>query len=292
LNVILNYIIDRKGKQMRPMLVFLTAKLSGGITPSTYTAASLIEILHTASLIHDDVVDESYERRNHFSINALWKSKMAVLVGDYLLAEGLLLSLKKQEYDILRIVSDAVREMSEGELLQMRESRKLSISENIYFEIIKKKTAALIKSCAACGARSALASTETIEKMALFGEYLGIAFQIQDDLLDFQVLSTSGKPSGNDLKEKKITLPLIYALQHANIRERRNILSIVNKRKSNTKLLAEIVSFINEKGGIQYSSQKMFEFRDKAIEMLNDFPDNQTKISLREFAYYTTSRNQ
>jgi octaprenyl-diphosphate synthase len=292
LNIVINFIIRRKGKQIRPMLVFLCAKLTGTIRPSTYTAASLIEIMHTASLIHDDVVDDSYERRNYFSVNALWKSKMAVLIGDYLLAQGLLISVKNNEYDILRIVSDAVREMSEGELLQIQESRKLAINEAKYFEIIRKKTATLISSCAASGAKSVQASDLVVEQMAQFGEYIGIAFQIKDDLLDYQLTNLTGKPSGNDIKEKKITLPLIFSLQNASAHDRRNILSLLNKRNSNSQTLNEIISFITSKGGFDYSIQKMNEYREKSLSVLDSFPDSPAKNSLREFAFFTTNRKQ
>ena len=290
LNIVINFIIRRKGKQIRPILVFLSAKLTGNVMPSTYIAASLIEIMHTASLIHDDVVDDSYERRNYFSVNALWKSKMAVLIGDYLLAQGLLISVKNSEYDILRIVSDAVREMSEGELQQMQESRKLAITEEKYFEIIRKKTATLISSCAASGAKSVQAPDHIVQQMAQFGEYIGIAFQIKDDLLDYQEINLSGKPSGNDIKEKRITLPLIFALQNANILERRKILSLVNKRNSNSETLHEIIAFIVSKGGFDYSIQKMNEYREKSLVILDSFPDSPSKNSLREFAYFTTNR--
>jgi len=292
LNIVINFIIRRKGKQMRPILVFLSARISGEITHSTYIAASMIEMLHTASLIHDDVVDDSYERRNYFSINALWKSKMAVLIGDYLLAQGMLLSVNNQEHDILRIVSDAVKEMSQGELLQIQESRKLSITEEKYFEIIRKKTATLLSACAACGAKSVRASDEVVERMARFGEKMGIAFQIQDDLLDYQLESHTGKPSGNDIKEKKITLPLIYALHNSASYERRKILSLINKGESNTGALTEIIDFIRSKGGIEYSIKKMNEIRDDAIKILDFFPDSASKRSLREFAIFTTSRKQ
>lgn len=290
LNIVINFIIRRKGKQIRPILVFLSAKLTGNILPSTYIAASLIEIMHTASLIHDDVVDDSYERRNYFSVNALWKSKMAVLIGDYLLAQGLLISITNSEYDILRIVSDAVREMSEGELQQMQESRKLAITEEKYFEIIRKKTATLISSCAASGAKSVQAPEPVVQQMAKFGEYIGIAFQIKDDLLDYQVVNLSGKPSGNDIKEKKITLPLIFALQNANGLERRKILSLVNKKNSNSETLHEVIAFIHSKGGFDYSIQKMNEYREKSLAILDSFPDSPSKNSLREFAYFTTNR--
>lgn len=292
LNIIMNFIIRRKGKQIRPILVFLSAKLTGNIKPSTYIAASLIELLHTASLIHDDVVDDSYERRNYFSVNALWKSKIAVLVGDYLLAQGLLISVKSNEYDVLRIVSDAVREMSEGELMQMQESRKLAITEQKYFEIIRKKTATLISSCAASGAKSVQAPDPVVEQMARFGEYMGIAFQIKDDLLDYQETNLAGKPSGNDIKEKKITLPLINALHNASYHERKHILSLVNKKNSNAQTLSEIIAFIKTKGGFDYSQQKMNEYRDKSLTILDSFPDSPSKNSLREFAYFTTNRKQ
>jgi octaprenyl-diphosphate synthase len=292
LNIIMNFIIRRKGKQIRPILVFLSAKLNGNIKPSTYIAASLIELLHTASLIHDDVVDDSYERRNYFSVNALWKSKIAVLVGDYLLAQGLLISVKSNEYDVLRIVSDAVREMSEGELMQMQESRKLAITEQKYFEIIRKKTATLISSCAASGAKSVQAPDPVVEQMARFGEYMGIAFQIKDDLLDYQETNLAGKPSGNDIKEKKITLPLINALHNASYHERKHILSLVNKKNSNAQTLSEIIAIIKTKGGFDYSQQKMNEYRDKSLTILDSFPDSPSKNSLREFAYFTTNRKQ
>jgi len=292
LNLVMNFIIRRKGKQIRPILVFLSAKLTGNIKPSTYIAASLIEMLHTASLIHDDVVDDAYERRNYFSVNALWKSKMAVLIGDYLLAQGMLISVKNNEYDILRIVSDAVREMSEGELLQMQESRKLAITEEKYFEIIRKKTATLISSCAASGAKSVDAPDNIVAQMALFGENLGISFQIQDDLLDYQEKNATGKPSGNDIKERKITLPLIYALQNASFHERRRILSMINKRNSNGRTLTEVNAFIKSKGGFDYSTQKMNEFREKSLLILDSFPDSPSKNSLREFALFITSRKQ
>lgn len=292
LNLITNHIIRRKGKQMRPILVFLSAKLTGNITPSTYIAASLIEMLHTATLIHDDVVDDSYERRSYFSINALWKSKIAVLIGDYLLAQGLLLAINNNEYDILRIVSGAVKEMSEGELLQIQQSRKLSVSENTYFEIIRKKTATLIRACAASGAKSVHADDSIVERLAQFGEQLGIAFQIQDDLLDYQVTSLSGKPTGNDIKEKKLTLPLIHAIQNSSSKENKKILSMLNKEKSNGNILNEIIDFITSGRGFEYSIQKMNEYRDNAMHILDSFPECASKQALREFSYFTTSRKK
>jgi octaprenyl-diphosphate synthase len=224
LSIITNYILRRKGKQLRPMFVFLTAKLSGKINESSFTAAALIELLHTATLVHDDVVDESLERRGIFSINALWKSKVAVLLGDYMLAKGLLLSVKNKEYEILEIVSSAVKDMSEGELLQIQKSRKLNITEDEYFEIIRKKTAALIAACCASGTKSVTAEPEAISKMKEFGEYIGIAFQIRDDMFDYEKNGLLGKPTGNDIKEKKLTLPLIHALKNTNPAQRRKIL--------------------------------------------------------------------
>jgi octaprenyl-diphosphate synthase len=292
LNIVINYILRRKGKQMRPILVFLSAKVTGSVTPSTYVAASLIEMLHTATLIHDDVVDESYERRGFFSINALWKTKMAVLIGDYLLSQGLLLSINNQEFDLLRIVSNAVKEMIEGELLQIQQSRKLSITEEQYFNIIRKKTATLISACAACGAKSVQAPDNVVEQMKQFGENLGIAFQIKDDLLDYQIETYTGKPSGNDLKEKKITLPLIFALQNAGHQDRKRILSLINKGKASSVELEEVIHFITKLGGIEYADQKMNEYRDSSLKILDTFPQNPSRQSLREFAFFTTNRNK
>ncbi len=294
LDIITNFILRKKGKQMRPLLVFLSAKLINDITPSTHTAAALIEILHTATLIHDDVVDDSYERRGYFSVNALWKSKIAVLVGDYLLAQGLLLSITRNEFETLRIVSNAVKEMSEGEILQIRQSRKLSITEDQYFEIIRKKTAALLSACAASGASSVGASNADVQLMAQLGENIGIAFQIKDDLLDYQIRNFSGKPSGNDLKEKKITLPLIFSLQNASNQERKNILSIINRGEANGKerIFEHLVSFISSKGGIDYSILKMNEYKDKALEILSHYPDSPSKKALTELALFTINRNQ
>ena len=293
LNIIMNYILRRKGKQMRPMFVFLSAKMiKESVGDSTYTAASLIELLHTATLIHDDVVDEAYERRGFFSINALWKSKISVLVGDYLLSKGLLLAVEKNEYELLKIVSVAVREMSEGELLQIQKSRKLNITEEVYFEIIRKKTAALIAACAACGAKSSGADDDTVEKMRLFGEYVGIAFQIKDDLLDYQNNGLIGKPSGNDLKEKKLTLPIIYALEKASVVERKRIVSEIKRNHKNKQKVQKIIDFAIQNGGLEYTQQKMNEYRDKALQLLTDFPENQSKQSLVELVNYVVSRKK
>jgi octaprenyl-diphosphate synthase len=292
LNLVLRYLLRRKGKQMRPMLVFLTAKLMGKPNSSTYTAAALIEILHTATLVHDDVVDESNERRGFFSINALWKSKVAVLLGDYLLARGLLLAIENKEYDLLNLVADAVKEMSEGELMQIRKTRKLNIDQDEYFEIIRKKTATLISCCSSCGARSVGMPDDVVLKMKEFGELLGIAFQIKDDLLDYQIDSLSGKPKGNDLKDKKLTLPLIYALEKAETRDRNRILRLMNTNSHNKDNLISVLGFIEEHKGIAYSRQRMHDFSEQAMQKLNGFPDSEIKKSLSAFVHYTISRNK
>ena len=267
-DIITNYILRRKGKQMRPLFVFLTAKMFGEINDSSYTAASLIELLHTASLVHDDVVDESYERRGFFSINALWKSKAAVLVGDYLLSKGLLVSLENKEFELLEIVSNAVKEISEGELHQIQKSRKLDISEEEYFEIIRRKTASLIAACTACGAKSVKVDDETLEKMWSFGELVGIAFQIRDDLFDYQKNGLVGKPMGNDIKEKKLTLPIIYALEQSDRSQRKKILRMISGQRKHSKNLDLIIQFVIDQGGIEYSTKKMNDYKEKALEIL------------------------
>lgn len=292
LDVIMNYIIRRKGKQMRPMFVFLTARLFGETSQATYTAASLIELLHTATLIHDDVVDESYERRGFFSINALWKTKIAVLVGDYLLSRGLLLSVNNNEFELLRIVSNAVREMSEGELLQIEKARKLDINESVYFDVIRKKTAALIASCTACGAKSAGASDEVVEQMRLFGEYVGIAFQIKDDIFDYQKSSIIGKPTGNDIKEKKMTLPLIYVLNQAPKKDKRWLIRIVKKYHEDPQKVNQAIDYVVDNGGLEYAGKKMQEYRQKAIALLSDFPDSEVKQSLTGLVNFVVDRKK
>lgn len=293
LNIIMNYILRRKGKQMRPMFVFLTSKmLQRDVSSSTYTAASLIELLHTATLIHDDVVDEAYERRGFFSINALWKSKISVLVGDYLLSKGLLLAVDNNEYDLLKIVSVAVKEMSEGELLQIQQSRKLKITEDIYYDIIRKKTAALIAACTACGAKASGADDELVEKMRLFGEHVGMAFQIKDDLLDYQNNGSIGKPSGNDIKEKKLTLPIIHVLNSASNGEKKRILGIVKRHNKNKKKVQEVIDYVIEKGGLDYTTQKMHEYTEKALELLKDIPESEAKESLVELVNYVIIRKK
>lgn len=292
LNIILNYILRRKGKQMRPLLVFLTARLNGEIVESTYIAATCIELLHTASLVHDDVVDDASERRGSLSINALWNSKIAVLLGDYLLSTGMHICVENSRYDMLEIISEAVKSMSEGELLQLQKARKLNIKEEDYFKIIISKTAALLAACTACGARSVSEDAETIQLMKELGENVGIAFQIRDDILDYEGTGITGKIVGNDIKEKKITLPLIHALENSANSKRRHILNIVKSRKKTKSEIAEVISFVIEYGGLDYAELKMNQYRDKALAILDSYSDSQVKESLREFVQYTTSRKK
>ncbi|MFZ4796896.1 MAG: polyprenyl synthetase family protein [Bacteroidia bacterium] len=267
LDTIMTYIVKRKGKQVRPMFVFYSAKLFGGVTDATYRGASLVELLHTATLVHDDVVDDSDERRGFFSINALWKNKIAVLVGDYLLSKGLLLAIKNKDFQLLEIVSTAVEQMSEGELLQIEKARNLNLSEEIYYDIIRKKTASLIASCCAMGAASAGANTEQIEQMRLFGEYIGIAFQIKDDLLDYGD-DDIGKPTGIDLKEKKLTLPIIYTINHADKTTRNFIINSIKNHNTEKKRVAEVIKYVNEHDGINYTRKAMVEYKEKALAIL------------------------
>jgi octaprenyl-diphosphate synthase len=290
LNTIMKYVIKRKGKQMRPMFVFFSADISGGINDKTYRAATLVELLHTATLIHDDVVDDSNLRRGFFSINALWKNKIAVLVGDYLLSRGLLLSLDNDDFELLRVVSNATKEMSEGELLQIEKARKLDIKEDVYFEIIRKKTASLIASCCACGASSASASKENIERMHSFGENVGMAFQIKDDLFDFSSDGSIGKPNGTDIKEKKMTLPLIHMLSNMSNAERRRIINIVKNHNDEPHKVAEVINKVNNSKGIDYSEKKMKEYKDKALTILNQFPASESRSSLEELVNFTIER--
>ena len=292
LNIILNYILRRKGKQMRPLLVFLTAKLNGNIAEPTFVAATFIELLHTASLVHDDVVDDAHERRGALSINALWNSKIAVLVGDYMLSKGMLISVEKNRFDMLEIVSEAVKSMSEGELFQLQKARKLNIKEEDYFKIIISKTAALISACTACGARSVTDDSETIQLMKEFGENIGIAFQIRDDILDYEGTGLTGKTVGNDIKEKKITLPLIHALEQSPASRKKQILGIVKIRKKTKEEISEVISFVLDYGGIEYADLKMNQYRDKALAILDSYADSEVKESLKEFVQYTTSRKK
>jgi len=292
LDIITRYIIKRKGKQMRPMFVFLAAGISGEINESSYRAASLIELLHTATLVHDDVVDDSNTRRGYFSINALWKNKIAVLVGDYLLSRGLLLALENEELQLLKIVSNATREMSEGELLQIEKARRLDIDEDIYFEIIRKKTASLIASCCAAGAASAGANKELVEKMYRFGEYVGISFQIKDDLFDYQESKSIGKPNGIDIKEQKMTLPLIFMLNNSSFMEKRKVVNVVKNHNNNPEKVAKVIAKVNGSGGIEYAHQKMLEYQQKAFDILHKFPESPTRSALENLVIYTTERNK
>ncbi len=291
LDRITHYIVKRKGKQIRPMFVFFSASLCGGITEATHRGAALVELLHTATLVHDDVVDNSYERRGFFSINALWKNKIAVLVGDYLLSKGLLLSINNGDFELLKIVSEAVQQMSEGELLQIEKARKLDIDEKIYYEVIRQKTASLIASCCACGAASGGADKTTIEKMRLFGEKIGIAFQIKDDLFDFGT-DDVGKPLGIDIKEKKITLPLIYALNKTGTSEKRHIINLVKNHNEETEKVSEVINFVRTSGGLAYAEQQMEHYQNEAFLILNSFPEHSSRSALEQLVRFTTERKK
>ncbi len=291
LDIIMRYILKRKGKQMRPMFVFFSAGICGEINESSYRAASLIELLHTATLVHDDVVDNSNTRRGFFSINALWKNKIAVLVGDYLLSRGLLLALENDEFQLLKIVSTATREMSEGELLQIEKARRLDIDETVYFEIIRKKTASLIASCCAAGAASVGAGADTVNLLHQFGENVGIAFQIKDDLFDFQESKAIGKPNGIDIKEQKMTLPLIYMLNHSKTAEKRKVINIIKNHNNNPEKVAGVIEKVNASGGIEYAREKMMEYREKAFDILRTFPESPMRTSLENLVIFTTERN-
>ncbi len=292
LDKITHYIIKRKGKQMRPMFVFLSSKLCGGITPSTYSAASMIELLHTATLVHDDVVDNANTRRGFFSINALWKNKIAVLVGDYLLSQGLLMSVENNEFELLRIVSKAVKEMSEGELLQQEKSRLLNITEEVYYEIIQQKTASLIAACCQAGASAAKTDVASVEKMYQFGLKVGLAFQIKDDLFDYGFGEGIGKPVGIDIQEKKMTLPLIYTLQKTDTKTRRKLVNIVKNYNTSSTHVKELINIVEACGGIAYSMKKMEEFRDEALQILSTFPHNEAQTALTELVHYTINRKK
>ncbi|MBO1884695.1 polyprenyl synthetase family protein [Capnocytophaga sp. Marseille-Q4570] len=292
LNRITYYIVNRKGKQMRPMFVFLVAKMvsGGGMSERTYRGASVIELIHTATLVHDDVVDDSNKRRGFFSINALWKNKIAVLVGDYLLSKGLLLSIDNGDFDLLRIISVAVREMSEGELLQIEKARRLDITEEVYYEIIRQKTATLIAACCAMGACSVLPEeTEIIEKMRLFGEYIGMAFQIKDDLFDYTD-DAIGKPTGIDIKEQKMTLPLIYTLNNCSEDEKKWLINSVKKHNKDKKRVKEVIAFVKQRGGLEYATYKMKDFQQRALKLLDDFPVSDYKNALVLMVNYVIDR--
>ncbi len=291
LDRVTHYIVKRKGKQMRPMFVFLSAGICGGIQEKSHRAATLIELLHTATLVHDDVVDDSNERRGFFSLNALWKNKIAVLVGDYLLSKGLLLAVKNQDFDLLQIVSDAVSVMSEGELMQIEKARRLDINEEIYFEIIRQKTASLIASCCASGAASSLASEDTIKTMHEFGELIGMAFQIKDDLFDYGPSGIIGKPTGIDIKESKMTLPLIYALSKAPYSEKKRIINIVKNHNTDDKKVKEVLTFVKNSGGLEYATDCMNNYQARAFKIMENFPESIFKKSLIELVRFTTERN-
>ncbi len=289
LDRILKYIIKRKGKQMRPMFVFLSAKLIGEVNESTYRAAALVELLHTATLVHDDVVDESMERRGFFSINAIWKNKIAVLVGDYLLSKGLLLSTSHEDFMHLHILTDAVRQMSEGELLQIEKSRKLNLDEDVYFEIIRNKTASLLSSACAVGAYSTGKDEKKTELMRVFGQKVGIAFQIKDDLFDYGKEDV-GKPTGNDIREKKLTLPLIYTLNNTDKATRRKLIYMLKNENKNKESINFIIDNVVAAGGIRYAETKMNSYRDEALEILHSFDPSPVRNALEELVRFTTDR--
>jgi octaprenyl-diphosphate synthase len=289
LDRIMRIIVKRKGKQLRPMFVILAAKLCGDVTQPTYRAASLVELLHTATLVHDDVVDDSMERRGFFSTYALWKAKANVLIGDYLLAKGLLLSLDSNDYKVLHILSDAVRKMSEGELLQMQKARSLNLNENVYYEIIQNKTASLLASACAAGAWSSCQDETITEKMRLFGEKTGMAFQIKDDLFDY-ASENVGKPTGNDIKEKKLTLPLIYTLNNTDKATRRKIIYIVKNNNNDKKKVQWVIDTVEASGGIRYAKEKMNAFKKEAIDILHQFPESPVRQGLEDMVLYVTDR--
>ncbi len=289
LDKITYYIVQKKGKQVRPILVFLCSKLCGTISDSTYVAASLIELLHTATLVHDDVVDESYERRGFFSVNALWKNKIAVLVGDFLLSKGMNIALETGNYDHLHIVSKAINQMAEGELLQIEKARRLDIDEKVYFEIIRQKTATLIAAACASGASSATPDKETVRRMWEFGEKIGIAFQIKDDLFDYGD-DFIGKPRGIDIKEKKMTLPLIYSLNKAARQDKNRIINYIKNESQNEEKVAEVIRFVKASGGIEYAHEAMMRYRDESLAILATFPAGQTREALASLVHFFTDR--
>jgi octaprenyl-diphosphate synthase len=293
LNRITHYVVNRKGKQMRPMFVFLIAKMcnKGEVNERTYRGASVIELIHTATLVHDDVVDDSNRRRGFFSINALWKNKIAVLVGDYLLSKGLLLSIDNDDFDLLKIISIAVREMSEGELLQIEKARNLDITEEVYFEIIRKKTATLIAACCAMGAKSVNASSDQVESMRKFGELIGTAFQIKDDLFDYGD-EQIGKPTGIDIKERKMTLPLIYVMNNASKKDRNWLINSIKNHNKDAKRVKEVINFVKENGGLDYATLKMKQFQQNALEILQDYPPSDYNKSLELMVNYVIDRKK
>ena len=291
INRISYFIVRRKGKQMRPMFIFLTAKMvsNGNFLEKTYRGATLVELIHTASLVHDDIVDDSNRRRGFFSLNALWKNKIAVLFGDYLLSKSMLFSIENEDFDLLKLISITLKEMAEGELLQIEKARKLDITEDIYFEIIRQKTATLIASCCGIGAASVDANKKTIDKMRKFGEYIGLAFQIKDDLFDY-TNEKIGKPTGIDIKEQKMTLPLIYALNNCSKKEKAWLINSIKKYNKDKKRVKEIITFVKQLGGIEYTTKKMHNYRDKAIDILDNFPESPYKNSLLLMINYVVER--
>ena len=291
LNRITHYVVNRKGKQMRPMFVFLTAKMitNGVINEKVYRAASVIELIHTATLVHDDVVDSSYMRRGFFSLNALWKNKIAVLVGDFLLSKGMLLCIDNDDFDLLKLISKSVKDMSQGELLQIEKARRLDIDEETYFEIVRKKTASLISSCCALGASASGVSKDKIDQFSNFGEKIGIAFQLKDDLFDYGEKKI-GKPTGIDIREKKLTLPLIYTLNNSSKSKKRWLINCIKNHNNDKKVVKEVISYVKESGGIEYTVLKLKSFQKAAIDTLNDYPDNQFKQSLIELVNYVIKR--
>jgi len=291
LNRITHFIVNRKGKQMRPMFVFLTAKMisGGNVNDRTYRGAAVIELIHTATLVHDDVVDDSNKRRGFFSVNALWKNKIAVLVGDYLLSKGLLLSIDNGDFDLLKIISVAVREMSEGELLQIEKARRLDITEDVYYEIIRQKTATLIAACCSLGACSVAPESQDVEKMRKFGELIGMAFQIKDDLFDYTETAI-GKPTGIDIKEQKMTLPLIYTLNNCTDKEKRWLINSVKNHNKDRKRVKEVIAFVKQKNGLGYAEQKMVEFQQEALNILSGYPESPYKDALILMVNYVIER--
>lgn len=290
LDKVTRFVVTTKGKQMRPMFVFLCAKLVGNVNEKTFRGASMIELIHTATLVHDDVVDESFKRRNFFSINALWKNKIAVLVGDYLLSKSVLLSTDNRDYDLLAVISRTIREMSEGELLQLEKARKLDITEEIYYEIIRQKTATLIAACCEVGVLSNNVDSETAKKMQLFGTYTGMAFQIKDDLFDYQTSNIIGKPVGIDIKEQKMTLPLIYTLKNASPEQYKKYFATIKRHNTDGKRVRELIDFVKSSGGMDYAIQTMKDYQQKALEILSEFPDNEAKDALKLMLDYVISR--
>ncbi len=285
------YIVKRKGKQMRPMFVFFSAGMCGGITDATHRGAALVELVHTATLVHDDVVDNSYQRRGFFSVNALWKNKVAVLVGDFLLSKGMTLSVENQDFEFLRILNSAVTDMSEGELLQMEKARRLDIDEQVYFDVIRKKTASLIASCCASGAASAGAEPDVVKTMHQLGEKIGLAFQIKDDLFDFGT-DDIGKPKGIDIKEKKMTLPLIYALNQADRATKRHVIQLVKTHNNDNKKIQEVIDFVRDNGGLDYANRMMIKYQEEAFAILGNFPESVYRTGLEQLIRFTTERNK